>query len=578
MRDSRSNPVGKGELGEELSHALLRNLSALETATDRRHDDMGYRGRIASLLAKHHSDRRALRISPAHPWATTDISHIVFAPMRFVVLLLSVAFVTASIWADGLRPIGSERQFFFDDQIVERLENTHLKLNPAVKHPANPIIKKDKPWETDDMRISWIFYDHTLERFRMRYMNRVYGTDGRDEKGKIIVRGEHDEVIICEAFSKDGVNWVKPELGLVEFEGSKANNIIPGHMHVHSHVFEDLGDPDPERRYKGMLRHVRKDDDGQTFGMTYHYVYSRDGYDWKEYEGNPVIDNGDLPGRWGPTVFSWDPNRKVYVAFMENNFHMHSPHYRRSIGRAESKDMIHWSEPETILTPDAADHSDVEFYWLFTTPYGKWDLGFLWIFSTTNTTHHPEFVFSRDGLNYHRDFREPIIARGDNGDFDSVSLYAMRPIVHNDEVLCYYFGTNWRSPEQLEQLGDKATAGIGLARLPLDGFVSLDGARRDVSMVLTRAFTFKGDALYLNLQAALQQWGAEPCEVRVELLDARHIPIEGHTYADTDVISTSGRAQKVSWNGNSDVSALEGNPIRLKIHFKNAKLYSFQFR
>ena len=30
----------------------------------------------------------------------------------------------------------------------------------------------------------------------------------------------------CYAESKDGIHWKKPELGLVEFNGSKANNIV----------------------------------------------------------------------------------------------------------------------------------------------------------------------------------------------------------------------------------------------------------------------------------------------------------------------------------------------------------------
>ena len=32
--------------------------------------------------------------------------------------------------------------------------------------------------------------------------------------------------VICYAESKDGVHWSRPELGLIEFNGSKKNNII----------------------------------------------------------------------------------------------------------------------------------------------------------------------------------------------------------------------------------------------------------------------------------------------------------------------------------------------------------------
>jgi hypothetical protein len=477
------------------------------------------------------------------------------------------------------REIGSARQFFFDDQIIETLDNTRPRLNPAVKLAANPVIKRDKPWEGSDMRLAWIFFDQQLGKFRMRYSSGEFRIDGRNEKGELIVRGEGDlpeeKRIVCEAFSDDGVNWVKPELDLVEFQGSKANNILPESA-LYYYMIQDMREPDPAKRFKAQVREGSYEGNG----MTYSTFYSADGYKWTPYENNPIIDTGDQHGRWGPSVFlGWDPINEVYAVHMENNYHMHSPtHHRRSIGRAESPDMINWSEPETIVVVDDLDYPDTEFYHLPVAFYEGWHIGSLWIFSTTNTTHEPHFVFSRDGFNYDRTYREPIIRRGDHGDFDSVSVYAQEPIVHNDEILFYYTGTNWRSPEQLLELGDKAGAGIGLARLPLDGFVSLEGARDDFSVVTTRTFHFTGEKLVLNMRAALQQWGAEACEVKVEILDGRHAPMEGFSFADADTLSTTNINHPVSWGGKTDVSSLEGRPVRLRIHFRNAKLYAFQFQ
>ncbi len=479
----------------------------------------------------------------------------------------------------GLNPIGQQRQFFFDEAIIESLEDTRHRLNPAVKITDNPVIKRDKPWEGPDMRLAWVIFDHRLGKFRMRYSSGVFRAAGRDETGEIIVKGENDEEsakrVVCEAFSDDGVNWVKPELGLVEFEGSTANNILPESA-LYYYLFEDLHDPDPARRYKAQVRTGSYDGTGMTFDM----FFSPDGYTWTPYAGNPTIDTGTQKGRWGPTDFmGWDPIRQVYAAHMENNYHMHSPtRHHRLIGRSESPDMINWSEPETIITLDDRDYPDTEFYHLPVTVHQGWYLGFLWHFSTTNTQHEPYFVFSRDGIHYDRTFREPIIRRGDNGRFDHVSIYANRPIIHGDQVLCYYTGTNWRSPEQLVVLGDRAEAKIGLATLPLDGFVSLEGARAEFSRVTTRTFTFEGDELVLNMQAALQQWGAGPCEVKVEIMDGRHAPIEGFSFDDADTLTTTDTARLVTWQGSADVSTLAGLPVRLKIHFKNAKLYTFQFR
>jgi len=488
--------------------------------------------------------------------------------------------LSPDVAAAGLNPIGSQRQFFFDDAIIETMENTRQKLNPAVKLADNPVIKRDRPWEGPDMRLAWVIFDQRMGKFRMRYSSGVFRAAGRDENAEVIVKGEHDDEsakrVVCEAFSDDGVNWVKPELGLVEFEGSTANNILPEPA-LYYYLFEDLHDADPAKRYKAQVRSGTYDGNG----MTYEMYCSPDAYTWTAYEGNPIIDTGTQHGRWGPSEFiGWDPIRETYAVHMENNFHMHSPtHHRRSIGRAESPDMINWSEPETIIVVDDRDYPDTEFYHLPTTIHEGWYLGFLWNFSTTNTQIEPNFVFSRDGINYDRTYRESIIRRGDNGRFDAVTVYANKPIIHGDEVLCYYTGTNWRSPEQLVVLGDKAEAKIGLARLPRDGFVSLEGARHEFSRVTTRTFTFEGDELGLNMQAALQQWGAEASEVKVEILDGRHAPIEGFGFEEADTISTTAVDHVVTWRGgDADVSGLVGRPVRLKIHFKNAKLYAFQFR
>ena len=506
----------------------------------------------------------------------------------FVLILFAFSFLQPALSAQakdsaekpanirGLLHIGSQRQLFLDESIVETMENTKRRLNPALKSISNPVLKVDKPWEGPDNRIDWIFYDHRLKRFRLRYKSRIFYASGRDEKESIIVRGERDSdpVLVCEAFSEDGIKWEKPQLGLVEFEGTKANNIVPDNMHC-AFAFEDLHDLDPKRRYKGLKF---SKNGGEWYGdtLTFSYYYSPDGYDWTAYGGNPV--NRD----WGwPILTGWDPIRKCYGVHFENEHHRRSDsgpfREKRVIGRAESPDMIHWSGAETIIVPDGSDYPDTEFYQLETSHYEGWSVGFLWNFSTTNTTIHPQFVFSRDGIHYSREHREPVIRRGDNGDFDSAAIYARQPIVHKGEIYCFYYGTNWRSPETLVELGEKAACGIGLAKLPLDGFVSLEGARRGYSIVTTRSFTFTGASLYLNMRAALQQWGAGPCEVKVELLDGRHVPIEGYTFEDADNLPTTNIKQQVTWNDESDITSLSGRPIRLRIFFKNAKLYAFQF-
>ena len=375
--------------------------------------------------------------------------------------------------------IGSAKQLFFDDFLIESLNNAKQGLNPAVKVDDNPILKPERPWEGNFMRPNTVIFDPADEVFKMWYSSST--TTVLLENGKPVsggasglqwdTRGE----VTCLATSENGIRWERPSLGLVEFNGSRDNNILPEKENLpRAPGFLDLHESDPAKRFKAMIMIG----DTHRRGMQYNLYYSPDALDWTPYENNPVIDTGLELGRWAGRFQGWDPIRETYYVTMEASHHWRGPYGKRLVGRAESPDMIHWSEPEIILVPDEIDFPDTEFYSMPLIPYEGIYVGLLWIFRTTNVTHHPEIVFSRDGFHFQRNYREPFIPRGGSlSDFDSSSVYAETMIVHGDRILTYYIGTNSRSPEIALQLGDKSMEGIGLAVSRLDGFVSLDSGK-----------------------------------------------------------------------------------------------------
>ena len=89
----------------------------------------------------------------------------------------------------------NKRELFVDYYLTDDFDGTALKLHhPA---PANVAIKYDQPWETDDQG-SGSFYTTVFQDgdiFRMYY------------------RGHSTNV--CYAESEDGINWYKPDLGMV---------------------------------------------------------------------------------------------------------------------------------------------------------------------------------------------------------------------------------------------------------------------------------------------------------------------------------------------------------------------------
>jgi len=94
-----------------------------------------------------------------------------------------------------------------DNRFINSQEGITFKVHQPEK--TNQILIKPKhPWEGQCI----ILYISTIKdegKFRMWY--EVLARDGTDQ--------------LCYAESEDGLNWVKPNLGLHEYDGSKENNI-----------------------------------------------------------------------------------------------------------------------------------------------------------------------------------------------------------------------------------------------------------------------------------------------------------------------------------------------------------------
>ena len=112
--------------------------------------------------------------------------------------------------------------------------------------------------------------------------------------------------------------------------------------------------------------------------------------------------------------------------------------------------------------------------------------------------------------------------------------------------------------------------GLGLAKLRLDGFVSLD-AQDGEGVLVTRPMVFEGRSLSLNANASTGI-------VKVGLLDASGQPVSPFTEDKCDVNSFNSVDQKVTWDSNGDLSEWSGRPVRLRFHMRHARLYAFTFK
>jgi len=125
-------------------------------------------------------------------------------PHRRFLLLLLLACLNALAGRSQAQQL---RHLFLDPAFLEQSENVALRVNPPQQREV--VIRADKPWE----KLMISFYLTVL-----------------DEGGKLrmwyICRDKKNQPNEACAESADGVNWVKPNLGIVEYEESKDNNLV----------------------------------------------------------------------------------------------------------------------------------------------------------------------------------------------------------------------------------------------------------------------------------------------------------------------------------------------------------------
>jgi len=439
--------------------------------------------------------------------------------------------------------IGHHRQLFLDDWLVAKMERLDRKQGVPVKHPANPVLRRDKPWEAARCELyGSAVWNPLTKKIQLFYsaMSKPYDTR------------------LAYAESADGITWNKPELALFPFGDSEKTNIVwqePDWVHGPT-VFRDPGDPDPLRRYKLL---TTMGDHTKGIGV----YFSPDGIHWAASKNNPIL---KLHSDTGNCAF-WDPILKTYVAYVR--IHGNG----RCVGRTESTDFETWSEPEIVYPPSTKDRARKwDHYGHSVTPYEGLYVGLTWIFPVIPVSWDPkahtpvtwpELTVSRDGRQWQRvAFGKPFLPPGPLGSFDHRQIRtASSLVVLEDRILLLYSG----SPDAHVRTHK---FDIGLATLRLDGFASLDAGVNE-GILLTRPLSFEAGKLWIN--AIVQPGGY----VKAELLGADGKPLSGYDAGNCYGYQGDSLHVALAWKGKTSVPSSPKQGTRVRFLLKNAKLYSF---
>ena len=475
--------------------------------------------------------------------------------------------------------IGTRLELFLDDHLIESMTGD-LDLELRTPLSAGKALTFEKPWEgTTCFYVSVVHGDGLYRMYYRGHSLPSAVAPSLLEPGETVIP-EHLEVT-CYAESRDGRSWTKPSLGLVEFEGSKDNNIIWDGCGNHNFmVFRDGNPAVPaEQRYKALASGTPNRPLKRMMGMV-----SADGIRWKAIQEKPILTQP--PTDWGGDGIFWDSARNRYVAYLRvwypprhSRPGVRRPATIRAIGLATSTDFLNWSDLQDIdLGGAPRDH----FYTNGMTPYFRAPhlfLGFPKRFvpwrtylsdSPENGVSDTVFMSSRDGLNWDRTFLESFIRPGRDRKnwINRNNMTATGVVETGDDEISLYVLRNYKSPS------------IHMERMTLrtDGFASLR-ARYSGGEILTRPLKFEGSNLVLNFSTSAAG------SIRLEIQDGDGSPLPGFSLAESPLIWGDEVEHTIRWKrshsqatSDKPLGRVSGKAVRLRFVMKDADLYSLRFR
>ena len=483
----------------------------------------------------------------------------------------------------SLNDLAKRKRFaFLDTRQIRDIRDAELRFHTAEKHGGPVLVARPGREEGVSVYGSVL---HDGERFRMWYQSLTSGSR----------RGNPYAVAYAE--STDGVQWDRPELGIVEENGSRKNNLVK--LRGHGPSVMDLGpDAPPDKRFLGIavgytpilgvpevLEHeVTRKHHG------YWMYYSADGIDWRVY---PSPDCAIFHHMSDTACFIYDPYRQRVIGSvkLEPRVRLFD---RRSvtISTAATDNLTEWEPPRLAVFPDELDDRMAvergcrfaEFYGMGLFAQRDYLIGFPEVYWVEGELHPSQsagirlgfhgkaeiqMAYSFDGFAWHRTVpRKPFIPLGRTGDWDDGFLTMQSSTVEvGDEVFCYYTGIRGGHSNKA---GTDHPA-IGLAKIKRDRFASIASEAR--GMVEVYHGRPAGRQLVVNGRTGRDG------DIRIELRrpgGKGSAPVPGFTATECTPIRGDNVRLGVTWQARSwnDLSPDENLVIRF--HLTNAEVFAYE--
>jgi len=509
----------------------------------------------------------------------------------------SAVTVMAAFWglfsamAEGLAPVGLQKQLLVDDFVIASKENITRELNHPVK--CGVVMQPSVPTDFD------------LEK---QFPNGLPKHGGYSEFGRrlSVVWNEKRQIFQmlyracgeeCTAYaeSEDGIHWTKPFISadgksnLITYRGKNSGTFYEASFMIDPTL--PWGDAE---KYKAAFN---------PGNVQCAIAHSADGIHWVGYN-----DGNSVTGRAADTFnqILWDPTGKRYMLITRTDLGdmggVKESRASRIMVHDKDNDLnnyptswktiatINVDDPEGRVTKNGVPVFQMESMniWVYENIY----FGLMHVLTAGDLTGSEGRVAvadpdkrpdadvidyyigtSRNGSDFDKSWiyaRKSFIPRGPDGSFDKAMLQPSSQIItRGDEHLIYYTGqyAQHHAPKEAQ----KETGKIGLARLPLDRFICQKAGDK-VGIITTKPFVLEGEKLEVNVDAA-SGW------IQVEVLNANGRPIRGFAgkaarkYKKVDELRLA-----PEWENGRDLASLKGKTIRLRFTLQNAKIYAFAIK
>jgi hypothetical protein len=434
---------------------------------------------------------------------------------------------------------------FIDDYLIAE----QSFLNRVVNNPEKlekPVLAGGEKKDQVFLPYLSVLHDQQTGKYRM--------WTGAAEKSKDIFYCH-----IAYTESLDGIHWNRPEI-LKE----------PQKVHLTCKVIDRGFDfSDKQKRYvmgvyllKGLM-----------------IFTSPDGFAWAPLSDETVIrHNLDI------NSIHWDPIRNQYIAIISRFAKGFGDPFpdddrRRIPYESVSNDLVNWETIWPIISPKMApiEKGETQFYGMsgiiargnlliglvkvlrddLNATYGKDAKGMGEMERRAAGIGYTVLAWSHDGRTWERDY-EPFIPRNYvPGTFDHAMAWGDEQIIVGDETFIYYGG--YERGHKVNRFEERH---IGLARMPIDRYVSRDADLINMGTLITKPLIINAESLTVNANVKEM--------ARVRVLDSKHKPLINYGWIN---FSGDSIAHKIAWN--KSLKNISGKPVCLEFQLKEAQLFGF---